>query len=362
MDDTRGLRFACLPECGFCCTATPLVLDHEARALGPLVTRADDGTLRIPVSGVACSSLQADARCGSYEARPSVCKVYPYQAHAGRRIQVVATLACPGVMHGGADGEAMEGGAEETVRMLLGLPGAKETASRAKETFVEFDRRMKEWGFHATSDKLRSAFLPHVETLARPEALPAFFAGIADGELDIAHKPAAAIAALFESEADADLADLFHDASRDAFEENDDALWVEPAFGWSVPSWRDGRVTFARHRPGRIAGQVELDVAKATREWSLEGSRVLAAYLARLTHRDHTEGAAAWLVDQSGYQATHAAAYARVLGEASLQVALRAGLLAAEAGVDEIDAAWAARGISAYETSYHSLPTIGAIL
>lgn len=362
VDDAKGLRFACLPECGFCCTASPLVLPQEARGLGALVTRAEDGTLRIPVNGVACSSLLGDARCGAYEQRPSVCKVYPYQAHAGRRIQVVATLACPGVVEGGATGDAMDAGADATARMLLALPDAAATAARAKETFREFDRRMQEWGIRAPPDRLRGAFLPHLRALARPESLPAFFAGLADGALLIDGKPALAVAPLFEAEFNVGLEDLVQEAARDAFEETTDALWVEPDLRWTAPAWRAGRVHLARHRPGRDAGTTELDVARIPLDWTHEASEALAAYLGRLCHRDHTEGAAAWLVDQSGYQVTLPAAYGRVLGEAALQVVLRAGLLAAEAGAHEVDATLARRGIGAYETSYHSLPTIGAIL
>lgn len=361
VDDAAGLRFGCIADCGFCCTASPLVLPAEAGALGSLVARAPDGSLRIPVRGVACGSLQPDARCGSYDARPSVCRVYPYQAHAGRRVQVVVTLACPGV-GAGADGDDMPSGADAVARMLLALPGSDATVARAKETFAEFDRRMKEWGVHAPPDRLRAAFLPHVEALARPEALPSFFAGIADGALAFDRKPAHAVAALLEATPEHDLADLMEAAAREAFESCEDALWVEPDLRWTVPSWRDGRVHLARHTPRGAGATFDADVASLPSDWSPEASSVLADYLARLCRRDHTEGAAAWLVDASGYQATLPAAYARVLAEASLQVVTRAGVLAAEAGAAEVDAALARRGVAAYETSYHSLPTIGAIL
>lgn len=375
--DARGLSFQCLPGCGFCCTASPLVLPAEAGRLDGLVRRAPDGNLRIPVNGLTCSVLQPDLRCGVYERRPAVCRVYPYSVHAGRRIQATVTLACPGVAEGRHaphpgdppavqpvhDMADMTQGAREVVALVLAQPGAAEMAAQARETFAEFDRRMKEWGVAAAPDKLRAAFLPHAERLARPALLPAFFAGLESGDLLLEGRPARAVETLFDTEPESDLADLVAHAAEEAFGGQEDALWVEPDFAWSQPGWKEGRIHLARHHRGD-AGRAStvLDPAALPLDWSEEATRVLTGYLARILHRDHTEGAAAWLVDASGYQATLPAAYGRVLAEASLQVILRAGMLASEAGADEVTPALARRGVSAYETSYHSLPTLGSIL
>lgn len=368
--DARGLAFACQPGCGFCCTASPLVLAPEAPRLGALVQRAEDGALRIPISGPACGALGADRRCTVYEARPSVCHLYPYQTHAGRRLQVTVSLACPGVMEMpppepstegsaahpfGVDRHADEG-ARRAAELALAQPGASEMAAQAKATFAEYDRRMKEWKVEALPDKLRAAFLPHAARLARPEALPALFAGISEGDLVLDRK--GAVAALFDAEPEAELHELLAQTAEDAFD-TDDVLWVEPpSYAWTMPRAKDGRV--ALRRVGGPSFETRVDDLPI--DWDESAAAVLEAYLARLAHRDHTEGAAAWLVDASGYQATPAAAYARVLGEAALQVVLRAGLLAAERGVATLGADDAWRGVRAYETSYHSLPTLGAVL
>lgn len=360
--DARGLAFSCRPGCGFCCTANPLVQDREAPALGPLVVRAEDGTLRIPLKGPACSALRADMMCGVYENRPSVCHLYPYQVHAGRRVQVSISLGCPGVeAAASADGSA-EDGARRAAGLALAQPEAAAMAARARETFAEFDRRMKEWGVHASPDRLRAGFLPHVETLARPAMLPAFFAGLEPGDLLLDGNAAARVGALFETEAEADLTDILAQAAADAFDEPDTVIWVEPDFSWTTAKAEREGVKLLRHKEGKWAPARRLDVEALPTDWSDEARAVLADYLRRLLHRDHTEGAAAWLVDASGYQATLPAAYGRVLGEAALQVALRAGLLAAEAGAEQIDAAFARRGVAAYETAYHSLPTLGSVL
>lgn len=372
--DAKGLTFECVPGCGFCCTANPLVLPHEAPPLGALVVKAEDGTLRIPLAGPRCSALRADRMCGVYEKRPSVCHLYPYQVHAGRRVQVSVSLACPGVArahdadHPDTDGDRhhpfgvanhAEDGARRAAELALAQPGAQEQARDAKATFAEFDRRMKDWGVHATPDKLRSAFLPHVARIAQLPMLPAYFAGLAEGDL-LLDAPDA-VGALFEAEPEADVDDLLGEAAADALDEPDTVIWVEPDLAWTQARAHEGKVTLARQR-GDAKATTTLALDELPTAWTDDAVDALAEYLARLCARDHTEGAAAWLVDASGYQATLPAAYGRVLGEAALQVALRAGLLAAEAGADAVTPELARRGIMAYETAFHSLPTLGAIL
>jgi Fe-S-cluster containining protein len=373
--DARGLSFSCKPGCGFCCTASPLVLPAEAPPLGEWVRRTDDGTLRIPIQGVSCSALRDDRGCGVYEARPTVCHLYPYQVHAARRIQVSVTLACPGVeaMHPtdpdtegtrqhpfGVDHLA-ETGARQAAEVALAQPGAAQMAARAKETFAEFDRRMKEWGVQATPDQLRAGFLPHLDRIARADSLPAYFGGLGEGDLVLGRDPPLAVAALFEAEPEDELRTLLEAAAREGLDAPDTAMWVEADFAWTVPSSDGETVTLARILGGART-QRELRVAEIPLAWTEDASAQLSRYLHTLCHRDQTEASAAWLVDASRYQVTPAAAFARVLGEASLQVILRAGLLALEAQLDEIDVALARRGIAAYETAYHSLPTLGSIL
>lgn len=354
--DARGLSFQCQPGCGFCCTAAPLVGSHELAPLGPLVRRMEDGTMRIPIAGHACSALRADRGCGVYDRRPTVCHLYPYQVHAARRVQVTVSLACPGVFELEGKGEAADLGAQRAAEIALAQPGAASEAARAKETFAEFDRRMKEWNVFAPPDKLRAAFLPHAGLLADPMSLPVFFDSIEEGDLSLDGQAARAVGDLFEGEAQADLLDLFAEGARDAFDEPHTVIWVEPDLRWTRAESDGKQVKLHRETTAR------LDVEDLPTDLSPEAVEVIASYLRKLMHRDQTEGAAAWLVDASGYQATPAAAYARVLGEASLQVSLRASLLCAEARREEIDATLARRGIGAYETAYHSLPTLGAVL
>ncbi len=308
--------------------------------------------------------LGEDRRCGTYVTRPGVCHLYPYQVHAGRRVQVAISLGCPGVASAdGAEGdrEDMSVGAQEAARLAQAQPGAAAMALRAKDAFVEFDRRMKEWGVEETPDRLRAGFLPHVVSFARPALLPRVFTGLAPGELVLAPKPERAVEALFEGDSEVELQELLEHAALEGFDEPETVLWVEASHEWTSVSVEGRKVTLTREK-GADRRVATFDVHELPVDWSDEASAVLAEYLARLCHRDQTEGAAAWVVDASGYQATPASAFGRVLAEASLHVVLRAGLLAAESGSSSIDADLARRGVAAYETSYHSLPTLGCIL
>lgn len=89
----EGLRFACQPDCGRCCTrhgdydyvyldrddvrrlAAHLKLTvHEFRSEW---TRQDDGHTVLKMDGPACPFLDG-ARCSVYDARPRQCGTFPF--------------------------------------------------------------------------------------------------------------------------------------------------------------------------------------------------------------------------------------------------------------------------------------------
>ncbi len=99
----EGLEFACRPDCGLCCYATPAV-DRAERAellhIAPestFVSDARGGTyIAARPQGGACQFL-AQNRCRVHAARPFPCAVFPVIVHAGTRFQASAVLSCPGV-------------------------------------------------------------------------------------------------------------------------------------------------------------------------------------------------------------------------------------------------------------------------
>ncbi len=118
-----GLHFACLPDCGKCCTRHGdydyVYLDPDdvvrlAGALG-LAREAflerhvvdDDGYLALRMSGPDCPYLRGTA-CAVYEARPNQCRTFPFWREnlrsrtAWERLRVF----CPGI--GAGDLHALE--------------------------------------------------------------------------------------------------------------------------------------------------------------------------------------------------------------------------------------------------------------
>lgn len=111
-----GLRFACQPDCGACCSRPGQVrLDRaEARAMAAALAMGQAafrrrwmvnvrGALRL-VDGPdgACPFLGEDLRCRVYEARPAQCRRYPFWPEL---LTDAATweweaLRCPGIGQG----------------------------------------------------------------------------------------------------------------------------------------------------------------------------------------------------------------------------------------------------------------------
>jgi Fe-S-cluster containining protein len=103
VEQLRGARFECRPDCGLCCYAEPRVEPAEARSLltiAPAVRWVGGGSNRFLAArpnGGACQFLSAH-RCGVHGARPAPCREFPVTVHVGTRFQATAVLSCPGVV------------------------------------------------------------------------------------------------------------------------------------------------------------------------------------------------------------------------------------------------------------------------
>lgn len=111
-----GLRFACQPDCGACCSRPGKVrLDRaEARAMAAALGLGQaefrrrwvlnaGGALRL-VDGLdgACPFLGEDRRCRVYAARPAQCRRYPFwpELLADASTWEWEALRCPGIGQG----------------------------------------------------------------------------------------------------------------------------------------------------------------------------------------------------------------------------------------------------------------------
>ena len=113
----EGLRFACQPDCGKCCTRhgeydyVYLERDDVARLASHLKmtvtafraqwTKQDEGHTILKMDGPACPFLEG-ARCTVYEARPGQCGTFPFWPENLRSREGWEELGtfCPGVGQG----------------------------------------------------------------------------------------------------------------------------------------------------------------------------------------------------------------------------------------------------------------------
>ena len=97
-----GFSFACRPDCGLCCFASPRITNDDRRALlaiapaAEIVARGRDRFLAARPEGGACQFLQAN-RCGVHGGRPTPCRQFPIHVHVGERLQATLVLSCPGL-------------------------------------------------------------------------------------------------------------------------------------------------------------------------------------------------------------------------------------------------------------------------
>jgi Fe-S-cluster containining protein len=103
IDLLRGFSFACRPDCGLCCYATPAVSREERQRLLQIDPATpfdvEDGAwdqVAARPEGGACHFLTED-RCRAYSVRPFPCRTYPIHVHVGTRVQATLVLACPGL-------------------------------------------------------------------------------------------------------------------------------------------------------------------------------------------------------------------------------------------------------------------------
>lgn len=112
-----GLRFACLPGCGHCCsqqdgrdyvylTAADVgrlaaFLGLGRRAFRRRHTVRDEGRTALRFDGPACPFLDG-TRCRVHEARPEQCRTFPFWPEHLRRREAWEALAgyCPGIGQG----------------------------------------------------------------------------------------------------------------------------------------------------------------------------------------------------------------------------------------------------------------------
>ena len=319
-------RFACLEDCGFCCTYPPQVDEAlwkrlERTAALQRIAVDEAGTLRLPLQGTcgACVLL-AERKCTAYDDRPRHCRAFPFHVYFGRVVEVYANRVCPGL---DPIGEASTLPLSEAIDHALAGVTEQELEARATEArgvHREFERRARDAGVWAEVARARARALDALDVT------PAAW-GEAMGPFQSPRKELLPTMVL-----------------------------ERPGFEWRM--WRarkDGSIERLRlhedgavERAGAALGPVSPPPAV---------DAPVRSVVRRLIGYECAVGAAFDLVDASAYRMPVDDAFRRVADLAAAALSLRAQLLEAE-GLDA-DERWLA---AAYEPEFYDLPTIGGWL
>ena len=148
-DELRGHSFACIEECGFCCTFTPEVEEAELQRLrrgfpALPVVRADDRVHLAFQGGCGACTLLKARRCTAYEERPAHCRYFPFHVYFGEEAEAVVNYTCRGVARDPASDLR-----PTFERDVLGVaPRAKllESERQGRRVHAEFERNAREAG------------------------------------------------------------------------------------------------------------------------------------------------------------------------------------------------------------------------
>jgi Fe-S-cluster containining protein len=154
--ELAGLLFACLDDCGFCCTFTPQVTEGELarlrRGLPTIPIARERGVMHIAFQGGcgACSLLKA-RKCTAYEDRPAHCRYFPFHVYFGRRTEVYVNRTCRGVEPavGGDLGPAFS----QQVLAVARPHELAEHARLARKVHADFERNARAAGAWADVDQ-----------------------------------------------------------------------------------------------------------------------------------------------------------------------------------------------------------------
>lgn len=186
VDDSllRGFRFACLPNCGLCCYATPAVSSAERPKLiafdpsTPFLP-GENGYSRVSArpGGGACHFLSGN-RCRCHSIRPFPCREFPLSVHIGSRVQASVQLFCPGVpieplikWGEGAGPTAPPVGLDDELKNVMAEHSSAPVGkwvSEGKEIEASIRRRVEKHGEWLEPDALRAdlfASLPGIQDL-----------------------------------------------------------------------------------------------------------------------------------------------------------------------------------------------------
>lgn len=343
--ELRGLRYACIEGCGFCCTFTPEVSGQELATIKSRfptlpISRSGEMVLLAAQGGCGACTLLKNKRCSAYDERPAHCRYFPFHVYFGRRMEAYVNRCCRGV-------ELQEGShlqrefGEQVLTLVPTYRLAKEQA-RADGVHKAFERAARQAGMWGDVDREIKVLLERGTRWFEPASWPRTPTGSSD-EAGSPHE--AWQLSLAPLAAEDPMVRPYHLAK--------DLTW----YGFRMDAGEvvaeilteDGQLQ-KHSRLGKFAEwpQLPRDVQQG-----------LHAILVRLAGRDLLAGAIYHFVDETGYEISVADAAAIKLGDMAADLALRAEILH-RMGMPWTDVP--AEADRFYDSAFLDMPTIGGWL
>lgn len=340
-----GLRYACIEDCGFCCTFTPEASKSELAKLKSRfpqlpVTRSGEMVLLAAQGGCGACTLLKNKRCTAYDDRPAHCRYFPFHVYFGRRTEVYVNRCCRGVET--QPGGNLEREFQDQVGRATPPFRFQKEQERADGVNRMFERAARESGMWGDVDREVKALLARGPGWFQPETWPS----TPTGSPDEAGSPSEAWHLALAPLAAADpMVRPYHLAK--------DLTW----YGFRM----DGDEVLAETltEDGRLLPHKSLG---AFLDWPTlppDVQQGLFDIMARLAGRDLLAGAIYYFVDDTGYTVSIADAAAIKLGDIAADLALRADILH-RMGIpwEEVPA----EADRFYDSAFLDLPTIGGWL
>lgn len=343
--ELTGLRYACLEDCGFCCTFTPEANGPELAKLKAKfpqlpVTRSGDMVLLSAQGGCGACTLLRNKKCTAYEERPAHCRYFPFHVYFGRRPEVYVNRCCRGVeIHAGGNLQA-----EFQSHVLANASNQRleREQKRADDVNKLFQQAARESGMWGDVDKEIALQLKRGIAWFHPEAWPETPTGSDDEAGSPGEAWHLALAPLAAEDPMVRPYHLAKDLTWYGFRMHDDEILVETLT-----------------EDGQLQPHSNLGTFPTWPNLPASVEQGLLAILQRLATRDLLAGAIYYFVDDTGYKVSIADATQIKFGDIAADLALRADILH-RMGIpwEEVPA----EAERFYDSAFLDMPTIGGWL
>lgn len=343
--ELRGLRYACIEGCGFCCTFTPEASGPELAKLKTRfpdlpITRSGEMVLLAAQGGCGACTLLKNKRCTAYEDRPAHCRYFPFHVYFGRKTEVYVNRCCRGVEP--AQGGDLQREFQDQVGNATPPYRLQKEQERADAVNRMFEAAARESGMWGDVDREIKANLARGVGWFQPETWPKTPTGSAEEAGSPIEAWQLALAPMAVDDPMVRPYHLAKDLTWFGFRMDEDEVLAETLT-------EDGRL-LPHKALGRFADWPKLphDVQKG-----------LFGILARLAGRDLMAGAIYHFVDDIGYTVSVADATTIKFGDIAADLALRAEILH-RMGIPWPDVPAEAERF--YDSAFLDMPTIGGWL